>query len=363
VQKIEDNHLVVQSNPLVEGQYKLDLIPQKLIRHLVSMIKPSDDQFEKKYYRLFASNFAILTGSNEKNIYEQIKEAAHKLKRTSITIRKKKSTIVTSWLSSFEYHDREGWIEFEFSSKLEAELLKIQEQFTQYHLVNISKLKSQYSIRLYELLRQHVVIGSREIKIDELKTMLGIGKDEYKLFGDIRARVLKPAYIEINAKTDLEYQWKPVKHVRKAVGVRFYDIQAKRNIPTWTIGLLPQGLRENKDILKNIRRWLELRGEDYIKEKIQYTISRAPANFGDYLFAALEKNYGEGFNPDQQELFPEGAKAGYHVADGVKIEIEGKIYVVEDGYIRTEKGIIAKGQIRKGIETGEFTVIDILKQP
>lgn len=355
----DDNHLVVQSNPLIEGQYKLDLIPAKLIRVLVSMIKPDDSTLKKKFYKLSANDFAAITESDSNDIYHQVKEAAHKLKTTVITIRKNKSTIVTNWLASYEYQDHEGWIEFEFSAKLKTELLKIKDQFTQYYLANISRLRSQYSIRLYELLKQYLVIGNRKMTIEELKPLLGIEKGEYKEFWHIRQRVLIPAHREINAKTDIGFQWKPFKHVRKITGVEFYDIHSKAQAPNWILGLLPPQYRQHKDILNNLRRWLDVKGDEYVREKIQYTTNQNPAKFADHLFVALEKDHGQGFTPAQQNLFFEGDKLGFKIKDGMQIEIDGVIYTVEDGHVRTEAGVLPRGTITKGIASGKYKVIDI----
>lgn len=357
------NYPVVQSNFLIESQYKLDVLPQKVIRYLVARILPADSTFKDRIYRLEVEAFTDLIGREYTGqAIEDIKHAAETLLKTQLTIRRPKEITRTNWIASYKHHLDEGWFEFAFSLHLERELLLIKDQFTQYHLENISKLKSQYSIRLYELLKQYLVVGHRKIMIDELKGMLGIGKDDYGHWSHLKSRVLTPASREIIAKTDLEYAWKPHKQVRKIIGVEFYDIRSKApQVSDWIIGLLPAAHRANKDILKNVRRWLDLKGDEYVREKILYSVSRNPAKFADYLFTALEKDHGHGFTPAQPDLpFAEGGKAGYKVKDGMQIEIGGVIYIVEDGHVRTKTGgVITAGQIRGGIDTGKYKVIDI----
>jgi hypothetical protein len=74
----------------------------------------------------------------------------------------------------------------------------------------------------------------------------------------------------------------------------------------------------------------------------------------------LEKNYDEGFNSDQPGLFPEGEKVGYPVREGMKREINGITYSVEDGHIITGHGVIPEGDIVKGLVSGKFKeVIDV----
>jgi hypothetical protein len=356
-----EKQLVIQSNPLVESQYKLNPLSQLLLRKLISMISPQDERFEKRFYRLTVKEFASLLEREENPtvLYREMKTIAEKLKKTDIKIIKQRSTIYTSWLASYEYHHYEGWIEFEFSAKLESELLQLKEQFTQYYLTNVSKLKSQYSIRLYELLKQYLPVEKRKIMVDDLRAMLGIEKDEHKQFGHLKQHVLDRANREINAKTDLDFQWKTIKHVRKIVGVEFYDIHLKNPITPELLELLPLQYRENKDVLDNIRKWLEIKGADYVSQKILYTVSRKPENFKDYLYYAFEKDYGAGYDPTHVTLPVETGKAVINpLLDGIKIEIEGVEYTIEDGFVRTEKGVIPVGQLRDGIQSGKFRIVD-----
>lgn len=356
-----EKQLVIQSNPLIESQYKLNSLSQLLLRKLISLIGPQDEQFEKRFYRLTVKEFARLLDREENPtvLYREMKNIAEKLKRTDIKIFKPTSTISTSWLASYEYHHHEGWIEFEFSSKLETELLQLKEQFTQYYLTNVSKLKSQYSIRLYELLRQYLLVGKRLIMVDDLRAMLGIEKGEYKQYGHFKQHVLDRATREITAKTDLNFQWKTYKHVRKIVGIEFFDIHLKNQIPPELISILPQPYREDKEVLDDLRKWLHLKGAHYVSQKILYTVSRRPSNFKDYLHFTLEKDYGADYDSSREALSSDAEQAmTLPSLDGITLEINGKEYTIEDGYVRMESGVIPLGQIREGILLGKFRIVD-----
>ncbi len=292
--------LVVQSNPLVEAQYRLDMVAQKVLRYLISMITPYEKTFEKRFYRVQIKEFEQFLGWEKPGeIFQYIKKVADRLRMTTVKIFKPDVTIVTSWIVSYKYPREKGWIEFEFSTHLETELLQLKKQFTQYYLKNISKLKSQYSIRIYELLKQYVSVGERSESIADLRTMLGIGENEYKLYGDLKKRVLDPAYKEINQKTDIDYDWKPIKEARKVIGIVFYGIRQKTYISNRILSLIPKKHQDNKQVLNTIRKYLDLCGEDYVVEKIHYTNSRNPKRWTDYLWKACEYNYGEGFTPQQ----------------------------------------------------------------
>ncbi len=106
--------------------------------------------------------------------------------------------------------------------------------------------------------------------------MLGIEANEYKLYGDLKKRVLDPAHKEINQKTDIDFYWKPIKEDSKVIGIVFYGIRQKTYISDRILSLVPKKYRDNKQVLNTVRKHLNLFGKDYVVEKIQYTNSRNP---------------------------------------------------------------------------------------
>ncbi|MEM1874991.1 MAG: replication initiation protein [Candidatus Hadarchaeales archaeon] len=350
----QEKQPVVQSNDLVSAHYKLDLVAQKLLRFLISMIKPSDSGFEKNYYRVEISNLLDYLGWEKTGkIYREIREVARSLMTRPIKIIKPGETIETTWIASFRYPKNMGWIEFEFSSRLESELLKLKDQFTKYYLKNISKLKSQYSIRLYELLRQYLSVGKREIEIEDLKSMLGIEKDEYEKFNHLKTRVIEKSAKEITRKTDLDFKVKYIREARKVVAVLFYDIQQKTHIPASIMSLIPKKYRENKQLLDIVRRYIELMGEDYVIEKLNYTNSKNPERYVDYLYRCLEENWGAGFVPGQEPI-PGILES---IEDGTVFEISGERYRFEAGFVKIKDRVIPEGYLRKMLAEGKARIV------
>ncbi|MCW3994955.1 MAG: replication initiation protein [Candidatus Bathyarchaeota archaeon] len=352
----QEKQPVIQSNPLVNAHYKLDLVEQKVLRYIISMIKPDDEKLEKKYYRIELKDLKEYLDWHERSgeIFDYIKKVADKLKSTTIKVIKPTTTIVTSWIASYEYPKNKGWIEFEISSKLESELIKLKDQFTKYYLKNISKLKSQYSVRLYELLRQYLSVGKREIEIEDLRAMLGIEKDEYKLFADLKKRVIEKSIKEITSKTDLDFKVKYIKEARKVVAILFYDIQQKIHISPSIMSLVPKQYRENKQVLQIIRKYLELKTEDYIIEKLNYTNFRKPENWVDYFYKCLTENYGNGYSIPVQQSIPGVFES---LEEGTTIEVDGQKYIFAGGVVKTEKGVIPQGMIQKMIAEGKAKIV------
>ncbi len=350
----QEKQLVVQSNPLVEAQYKLDLLAQKIVRYLVSKVIPNDKTFKNRLYTLIVRDFCEVTDRKyETKAFQDIKAAAEKLLSTKITIARGREITRTAWIASYKYHENEGWFEFSLSTHLERELLKIKDQFTQYYLGNVSKLKSQYSIRLYELLRQYVAVGYRRETIPALRAMLGIEEHEYSIFRDFKRWIIQRAQSEIRMKTDIDFEFKVEKLSRKPIAVIFYDIKQKTLIPDRVLELIPKKYRESRQILDAIRKYVLLCGEDYVTEKLNYTNARNPKKWVNYFLLALDEDYGAGYTPPAAEDRPAPP-----LGDGTKVLIRDQIYTVEDGVVMTEHGVIPRGPLAKGIREGIFKIVD-----
>jgi len=354
----QQKQIVTQSNSLVEAQYRLDLIPQKLVRYIVSMITPSDTIYDRKYYRVNIAEFGKYIGwqVSSGKLFDDIRRIAETLKTTKIKIVKPGTIIETSWIASFEYPKNKGWIEFELSGKLEVELFQLKSQFTQYYLQNICKLKHTYSIRLYELINQYRCIGKRDFDLDNLKISLGINNEEYKQYGKFKQVVLEPSINEILLKTDIDFKWEEKKESRKIIAIVFYDIHKKSqsNIPEAILSLLPPAQRESKQVLNTIEKYIASNGENYIIEKITYTNSRNPENWTDYFFRACENNYGDGYKQDNQAMTQESTQPEkIEIKEGVEIEINGVKHRYEDGYVQTENGVIPQGLLNQMLKNGE----------
>jgi len=166
--------IIVKSNYLIEASYRLSLQEQRLILLMVSRIKPEDKGFQ--VYRIAVKDFNRIVGIKGEASYQRTKELTKKLLERSLQIVKDNSTLQVSWLSSAEYFEGKGYVELSFDPKLKPYLLQLKEFFTKYRLQNVIRLKSSYSIKLYELLKQYENIGRREFTLDDLRQKFGLKK-------------------------------------------------------------------------------------------------------------------------------------------------------------------------------------------
>jgi len=209
---------VCKDNRVIEAGYKLSKLEQCLI--LFAVAKNNPLKFQRKisfYVKEFIEMFPTFS---EKNIYSQLKKAVDELYERSIVVNNPVSIKKFRWVSSAEYYTGEARIDVNFTEEIEPYLSDLNARFTQYKLFNVSKFKSDYSFRLYELFIQYLKIGTRDILIDDLRTMLIIG-EKYKTNKSFNQLLIKPCVAEINKLSDLKISYVAIKKGVSIVGYKF----------------------------------------------------------------------------------------------------------------------------------------------
>ena len=258
-----NSSLIVKSNHLIESSYKLGLTEMKIISKLTSAIQKDDKDF--KVYR-FKTGELLNDLQLWKNNYKELDIASDKLLSRTLTIKKDNWNILKiNFLSSFEYKKQDWIIELCFDPKLKDYLLQLKSFFTSYTLRNIVSLKSYHSIRLYELLKQYEAIWEREIRVDALKTILGLDKHQYRYYM-FKKRVILQAQYELEKYTDIFFEFHEIKEGRKVVAIKFIIHNQKQ---TTSQKLL---LKDEKIALKK-----RLKEQDFYKkedEKLQQSLKQ-----------------------------------------------------------------------------------------
>jgi len=109
-----------------------------------------------------------------------------------------------------------------FSPMLEPYLLNLKETYTKYRLGYVINFKSEYSFRLYELMKQYEAIGERTITVEEIKELLMIDSNKYTKYSHLKAKVIQKAIEEINKYSDIKINLeKEEKEGKKVVGLVF----------------------------------------------------------------------------------------------------------------------------------------------
>jgi len=116
------------------------------------------------------------------------------------------------WYVEIDAHDDALPLMFEFK-----------ERFFSYKLWNALRLKSSNQLRMYEILKQYEHIGSRVLKVEELKELLGIKKNEYPRFDNFKTRVLDACQQALKEHTDIKFTYEP--HGKTGVGGKVFNLK------------------------------------------------------------------------------------------------------------------------------------------
>lgn len=150
--------------------------------------------------------------------YSRFEKIADDLSRKRIKIKTEKNIGWLPWLSALMYED--GEVRLTFNIMLKEMLLDLDEQFTKYDYKYIGNMRSAYTIRLFELLKQYAPIRRRRVHLDVLRNMLGTG-DKYKQYGTFKLRVLQQAQKELAEKGEITFDFDEIKKGRRVVAIDF----------------------------------------------------------------------------------------------------------------------------------------------
>jgi len=297
----DENNIVIKSNYLVEASYRLSLQEQRLILLMASKIKPEDKNFHT--YQIAIKDFNRIVGIDSKSYYQRTKELTKKLLERSLQITKDNSILQITWLSSAEYFEGEGYVELSFDPKLKPYLLQLKEFFTRYQLRNVIRLKSSYSIKLYELLKQYEHVGKRKFSLEELRYKLGLHPDEYPLYANFKQKILTRAQSELNTNSDISFTTIEKKHGRRVVGITFL-ISKKGGEPSPENN--PMVRKGKEELSERLREYfcltetqasdiIERYDEERIKANLAYVEEKLKQNavksIGPYTLKAIEQDY------------------------------------------------------------------------
>lgn len=131
--------------------------------------------------------------------------------------------VLCRWLAKVRTNKRSGIAHIKLDEDLVPYLFDLKNRFTSYGLRNILCMKSQYSIRLYELLKSYKIQVTKTFTIEEFKKLLMIEDiKSYNRFPDLRRKVLEPAMKEINEYTDIDVTYREILKGRKVIKLEFH---------------------------------------------------------------------------------------------------------------------------------------------
>jgi plasmid replication initiation protein len=265
IAEIKPHYLVNQSNALVNAHQDLTLYERQIIFSLISLVQPEDK--EMKTYILPVKHLAGILGLTTKSFYSRVEKTVDSLQSKFFVIDKydDKGKLFQrdkiNWIQQATY--TKGQVKIKLSDALAEYLINLKSSYTKYHLYNVAQLRSDYSWRMYELLKEYLPLnGKREMTINELRTKLGIPKDTLSETKNFKKVVLQRAQKELKEKTDICFTFYPSKKVGKKIVSYMFEIE-----------------RNTENIRKNMTPdAADLDVRSLLKELMKYGISRKVAS-------------------------------------------------------------------------------------
>lgn len=220
--KKERSLSVVKQNDIVQkARYRLDLTQQKTIMYLISKLDSMKD-VEFQEIKVNIKNLCEIMGIkyNGRSLKE-FQEGIQKLSDKSMWVDTGTQIRLMRWLQRVDIDKGSSSVTVQFDELMEPFLLQIKERFVQYQLVNVLPMKSQYSLRLYELIKSYEAQGTWTVMLSDLRDLLLMSEDQYSDWRNFSQRVINVAIAEICNFTDLMVAYVPNRKDRKIVSLTF----------------------------------------------------------------------------------------------------------------------------------------------
>ena len=225
-QGLQERNYIHVSPALVNSKYSLTKQESNIVLLLLTIIDKDDKDF--KDYSFTKGDLEKRTGVQLNAL--KLKNLAKGLMSKVLEVPKEDDGFeLFTWFSYFKYE--KGLITCGFDSRLKKHLLELQ----QYVLVNAPQLllmKSDYSRRIYMLLKERAKFGTRKFLVAELQDLLAV-PTSYRNYADFKRKVLVNAVKEINKHTDLEIEFEETKSMRKVTEIIFTMKKNQNDLKTF----------------------------------------------------------------------------------------------------------------------------------
>lgn len=223
---------VVQSNEMIMARQSLSINAAKLIRLAIMQIKPSTDEIFDGYF-ISVSELSETLGVPSQNLYRDLDKITDEIMTSFLEFKREDeggkdgSFSKIAWASRCDYVKKKG-IFIRLNRALEPYLVGLKKFYTQYTFMEISRMKSIYAVRIYEMLNAKIDgdVFPKDgrnvvVTLDEIYEACKIDSDSYNRISDFKINVLDRAVKDINRCTMYDVKYSDIKDGRKIVGFNF----------------------------------------------------------------------------------------------------------------------------------------------
>lgn len=235
---------VVQSNEMIMARQGLSVNAAKIVRLAIMQIKPDDKSISEGYF-ISVHELSETLGIPSQNLYRDLDRITDEIMSSFLEFRKEDADgkdggyTKIAWASKCDYVKKEGLF-LRLNLDLEPYLIGLKKLYTQYSFMEVSKMKSVYSIRVYELIISKLdsSVFPKEgrnvvVLIDEILEMCKVDSGSYKRLSDLKTSFGR-AVRDINRFTIFDVSYTDVKEGKKVVGFNCRIL--KNNVKALLIG-------------------------------------------------------------------------------------------------------------------------------
>lgn len=221
ISSVDKSDIVKESNAIARAQ----LLPpaesvweERIIAQVAAFNRMDDTEFPEQPFMIgqLVDHKKHIDGRT----LAAISNACDRLAGTKFKIQYSRSHYrIYAVFSYIEYND--GIISAKLNQDLKPYYLQLRREFSMRSLSDFRRLSGIYSQQLYRFLCSFRALDMTEVPLDRLYFVTTAPESFRKDFRNFRLRVLEPAAKEINDKTDLKYNWEPIRQGRKVTAIRF----------------------------------------------------------------------------------------------------------------------------------------------
>ena len=202
------SELIVKDNALMNASYNLDLVEQRLILLAIVEARESGKGINANDPYSPCRKLYQSVWRTQNNGIPSLKRCLQGLICTTIQLSRKRergrANITSRWVSQIAYIDETATVEIIFAPAVVPLITRLEKQFTQYDIEQISGLSSAYAVRMYELLICWRSTGKTPvIELGEFRKRIGVLDTEYIRTDNLKMRVIELALKQINDHTDI----------------------------------------------------------------------------------------------------------------------------------------------------------------
>lgn len=231
--------LVVKDNALINASYSLSLVESRLLLLAIMVAREHHHAMEwdfllGKPIEISAQKYMEMFDVSRQSAYESLQDACKNLFQrqfsyTQETENKGVWNKTSRWVSDIAYLNETATVSFTFAPAVIPLITQLEKHLTSYELQQIANLNSAYAVRLYEVLISWRSTGKTPmIRVDKLRSMIGLGEDEYERMSNFKSRVLDYSIKQINEHTDIKVSYEQHKQGRTITGFTF-RFKVKKN--------------------------------------------------------------------------------------------------------------------------------------